>query len=54
MPEQTLQAIEWALNQEGVSKDSPHELVDKTREYFNINSVTYNSFSYDDLKPYLI
>ena len=63
MPQETPQAIEWALTQTvvyeeagfevQVTKDTPHELVDKVREYFNNNDIEYSSFSYDDLIPYL-
>jgi hypothetical protein len=57
MPEQTKQAIEWALKQdfdgEPVTADFPMGLVAKVREYFNTNNIHYDSFSYDDLIPYL-
>lgn len=58
-------AIRWALTQEAtvqgdtgehtvpVTKDDAHLLVDKVREYFNIHSIEYGTFSYDDLVPYL-
>jgi len=55
-------AVNWALQQqyeieEGVfipvSKDIPFTVVDKVREYFNTNNVEYDTFSYDDLIPYL-
>lgn len=57
-----LLAIEWALTQSvdygdgaivQVTKNTPCELVDKVREYFNTNSSEYDTFSYDDLLPYL-
>ena len=51
-------AIEWALKQEiapdiPVSANNHHCLVDKVREYFNVNEIPYETFSYDDLIPYL-
>jgi hypothetical protein len=55
-------AVEWALTQtyspfEGINlpitKDTPTELVDKVREYFNENDIEYDTFSYDDLVLYL-
>jgi len=60
--EQWQNAIDWALNQtildpEGnkivVTKENHSALVDKVREYFNDNGITYETFSFDDLKPYL-
>lgn len=58
MPEQTNQAIEWALTQKTETGDiitiaMCHDLVDKVREYFNANNISYGNFSYDDLIPYL-
>ena len=57
MPEQTKQAIEWALKQdfdgEPVTADFPMGLVAKVREFFNANNIPYDSFSYADLEPYL-
>lgn len=52
MPGETKQAIEWALQQEGITKENCHQLVDKVREYFNMNNISYNSFCYDDLTPF--
>ena len=54
MPIETLQAISWALQQvdkdgNPITKDMPHELVEKAREYFNMNDIPYSTFSYDDL-----
>lgn len=55
-------AVEWALTQKYVDvigaerlvrKDSYHQLVDKVREYFNGNNIEYETFSYEDLIPYL-
>ncbi|MCE4052034.1 hypothetical protein [Bacillus sp. Au-Bac7] len=58
MPEETPQAIEWALKQEDwehnpVTKDNPTGLVDAVRQYFNEHNIAYNSFAYDDLVLYL-
>lgn len=57
MPEQTLQAIEWALTQsydgEIVTKTNTMGIVCLVREYFNNKSIAYDTFSYDDLIPYL-
>lgn len=62
MPEQTQQAIKWALQQtwadafgqiHQVSSDNAQHLTDKVRDYFNTNNIVYDTFSYDDLIPYL-
>ena len=57
MPEQTQDAINWALTEifddMPVTKDTPMGLVVKVREYLNSNNIPYDSFSYDDLIPYL-
>lgn len=63
MPQETPEAIEWALTQSvyyeyadiyvKVTSNTPQELVDKVRQYFNEHEIEYTSFSYDDLKPYL-
>lgn len=63
MPIETLQAIEWALMQQymdygtgetfPVTLETPQPLVDKVREYFNTKKITYGTFSYDDLLPFL-
>ena len=61
MPNEILNAVEWALQQSiaynditvQITKDMPMELVDKVREYFNVNNIPYSTFSYDDLVPYL-
>lgn len=62
MPEETQQAIEWALKQTvtdfwgdalKVTKDNPILLVDHVRLYFNNNEIDYNNFSYDDLIEFL-
>jgi len=51
MPEETTNAIIWAQTQ--LDELDPHTLVDKVREYFNENGVEYDTFSYDDLIPFL-
>ena len=51
MPEETKQAIEWALTQLDEIQNS--DLVDKVREYFNNNEIEYETFSFDDLIPFL-
>ena len=62
MPPETKQAIEWALNQtfdygdgiiEVITKETPHELVCKVREYFNKHNIEYDNFSYEELIPFL-
>ena len=61
MPEETAQAVSWALERTWVdgdrevkvTPDTPHALVCMVREYFNDNDVKYSTFSYDDLVPYL-
>ena len=62
MPEQTQQAIIWALQQSyindlgeqiQVTQDNALQLVDHVREYFNANNIVYNSFAYEDLIPYI-
>jgi hypothetical protein len=62
MPKETQQALQWALQQtyqtfDGssiiVTKDDSSQLVDKVRQYFNDNNITYTTFSYNDLIPYL-
>jgi len=54
MPNETVQAVEWALSQEGVDIEQPWTFVDKVRQYFNDNSIQYSTFSFDDLTPFLI
>lgn len=61
MPEQTRHAIEEAIQQTietergsiPISLDMPHVIVDRVREYFNTNNIDYNTFSYDDLVPFM-
>jgi hypothetical protein len=61
MPNETQQAVNWAITQvmsvgDAIIKtiDDPLILVIKVREYFSDNNISYSSYSYDDLKPYLI
>lgn len=59
MPSETQQAIDWALKQTisipsdgikySVTKNTPNDLVNKVREYFNTNNISYTTFSYEDL-----
>lgn len=66
MPNETKQAVEWALKQEIVIEEgyamkvkddngniNIQMLVDKVSEYFNSKNIEYGTFSFDDLKPYL-
>ena len=63
MPNEIIQAIEWALTQtwnngvdtenHPVTKGISQPLVDAVREYFNVKNIPYDTFSYDDLIPYL-
>ena len=64
MPTETQEAVLWALEQKfdvfgdgseivAITKDTPHFLVHKVREYFNKNNIPYENFSYDDLLPFL-
>jgi len=62
MPEETKQAIVWALQQKvvdpsgnewPVTLETEQELVDFVRLYFNDNGISYSTFSYDDLLPFL-
>ncbi|MDP4549849.1 hypothetical protein Q9251_03030 [Alkalihalobacillus macyae] len=62
MPTETLDAINWALEQTyldilgqeiNITIDDNIELVDKVRRYFNDNNIEYGSFSYDDLLPFI-
>ena len=62
MPNETQEAVNWALQQEyelepgyfvPVSVDMPFTVVDKVREYFNNHGIAYQTFSYADLIPYL-
>ncbi|WNS74240.1 hypothetical protein RRV45_15120 [Bacillus sp. DTU_2020_1000418_1_SI_GHA_SEK_038] len=60
MPTQTQEAVSWALTQKNISdlgyemEQTPSFIVEKVREYFNDHNIEYNTFSYDDLEPYLI
>lgn len=62
MPDETIQAVTWVLQQTytdfsgkelQVTKDTRHILVDKIGDYFNTNNIVYDTFSYDDLIPFL-
>jgi len=61
MQEKMQEAVDWALNQKYeldgelviVSKETPHFLVEKVREYLNRHAIEYDSFCYEDLIPYL-
>jgi len=62
MPEETQGAVNWALQQtyidligdvRQVVKEDSQAVVDKVREYFNTNNISYDTFSYNDLIPYL-
>lgn len=62
MPNETIEAVNWALqqtyidqfgNQKPITKEAAQQFVDKVREYFNTNNIVYETFSYDDLIPFL-
>lgn len=62
MPNETQQAVDWALTQTytdslgdtyPITKDTAQALVDAVRQYFNEHQINYNTFSYNDLLPYL-
>lgn len=58
MPQETQQAVDWALQQTDddgnpITKDNHQALVDKVRQYFNDNAIEYSTFSYKDLEPFL-
>lgn len=53
MPAETQVAVAWALQQDGVTVDESSTVVDAVRQYFNSHSIPYETFSYDDLAPYL-
>lgn len=65
MPEETKEAIEWALEQCVIDEEfgqycvknngyiEKHLLVDFVRQYFNENNIQYETFSYLDLEPFL-
>jgi len=55
MPDETKQAVEWALAQLQLNEEivTHHNLVHKVRDFFNTNEVEYDEFSYQDLVPYL-
>lgn len=63
MPEETQQAVDWALKQTvvyerynitvEVTPETHGALVQKVGEYFNDHNIDYGTFSYADLQPYL-
>lgn len=53
MPNETQQAVNWALSQDGVSVEEPWTVVDSVREFFNTHGISYSTFSFDDLVPFL-
>jgi len=62
MPTEIQDAMLWALmqtytNTDGkellITKNTSLQLVDAIRQYFNANNIDYETFSYDDLIPYL-
>lgn len=63
MPIETNTAVDWALTQTyynpwiesdlPITKDDPEQLVNKVREYFNDNSIDYNTFSFTDLEIFI-
>lgn len=56
MPNETKQAVTWALAQDEVVVDGVvdrHALVDNVRQYFNDHNIPYGTFSAVDLDPYL-
>ena len=60
MPKETREALRWALEQVVTDEfgniypvATPREIVDKVREYFNEHFIEYDTFSYDDLIPFL-
>lgn len=61
MPGETQAACTWALTQTlkigdaeiQVTAENHIALVDTVRAYFNDHSVIYETFGYDDLKPFL-
>ena len=46
-------AVEWALRELHDREITNADLVDKVREYLNNHNIPYDTFSYDDLVPYL-
>jgi hypothetical protein len=47
---QALEAVRHSLD---LKEAENHEIVDGIREYFNKNNIEYDTFSFEDLKPYL-
>ena len=60
--DEIINAIKWSLKQEvevggktiQVTLDKKDLLVDKVREYFNVNKIEYDTFSYKTLQPFFI
>lgn len=50
MPIETSLAVEWAIAQ---GSQEEWQMLDNVRQYFNDNIIVYDTFSYDDLVPYL-
>ena len=52
-----IDAIRWALTQkidgEFIKATDAQALVDKVREYLNEHNIEYETFSYNDLIPFL-
>jgi hypothetical protein len=58
MPNETQEAVNWALTQNDsdgnkVTKDMSHWVSHYVRQYFNDHNIVYQSFSYEDLIPFL-
>ena len=52
-------AIGWSLAQKdeegnNITPEDGHLLVEKVREYLNENEIEYDTFSFEDLEPYLL
>ena len=47
---QALEAVRHSLD---LKEAEHHEIVDGIREYFNENNIEYDTFSFEDVKPYL-
>ena len=45
-------AINYAVNHENYKNTNP-SLVDLVRQYFNKNDINYESFSFEDIEPYI-
>lgn len=56
MPTETKIAVNWAKQQKNVvaiKGIDKHSLVHYTRKYFNDNDIEYETFSFEDLRPFL-